>query len=72
MEVIFIENTAILKLTQLYMFFNYFRKIFHAIEMLNLKKYKVKCNCLEPIVFDPIKICYSYKVKSGPTVTLSC
>ena len=36
MEVIFTENTKILKLTQLYMFFNYFREIFHTIEILSL------------------------------------
>ena len=39
MEFIFTENTKLLKLTQLCMFFNYFRKIFHAIEVLSLKKY---------------------------------
>ena len=39
-----------------------------AIEILNLEKtYQVKYNLLDPIVFDPVKICYSSKIKSGRT-----
>ena len=33
--------------------------------------YQIKYNFLDRIVFDPIKICYSSKIKSGPTA-ISC
>ena len=39
MEVIFTENTEMLKLTQLYVIFKYFWKIFYAIEIFSLKKH---------------------------------